>query len=114
MTELIPLRLINKDSTQEVSLGTTLVSVTGASALTVLAAAGAGVKYRIYQLQIGSNTAGAVVMSDSLGTYYCPANSTITIDFGHLGILQGTAATAVTATLAGATLSVVAIYKLDA
>jgi hypothetical protein len=92
-----------------------VASATGASALTCLAAGAAGVKHRIYRLIIGSDTAGKVVMSDSVGSYYCPANGTVTIDFGLTGgVKQGTAATAITATLAGADLSVVMIYSLDA
>lgn len=100
--------------TDGLKAGQLVATATGASALTVLAAGAAGVKHRVYRLIIGSDTAGKVVMSDSVGSYYCPENGTITIDFGLTGgVKQGTAATAITATLAGADLSVQMIYSLD-
>ena len=114
MVDIAPLRVLNKDSNTQLGLGTHVVSVNGPSALTILAGGGGTVKYRIYQLQIGSDTAGLVAISDGLGSYYVPENGTVVVDFGHIGIKQTTANTQLTATLAASNLSVVAIYKLDA
>ena len=102
------------DGTTNVALATTAATVTGGTPLTILAAGGGAVKYRFFRIQLGSTVAGAIVLSDGMGTYICPANSTITIDFGHLGLKQTTANTAITATLAGATLSADVLYSLDA
>jgi hypothetical protein len=77
------------------SIGTT------ASGGNILAAAGVGVRHRIFLLTISVDTAGLVTISDGVGAAYMAANSSFTFDFQHIGLLQTTAATAITCTNAG-------------
>lgn len=64
----------------------------GATPQTILAAAGATKKYRIFKLNIGSDTAGLVTLKEHtagtvLAQSYVPANGNAPFDFGN-GLLQ--------------------------
>ena len=96
---------------------TTNAGVQGASALTILAAGGAGVKNRIFRLRISVDTAGLVTIADfTTIKVYLPANGTYTWDFTETGgWKQNTANTAITATNAGGgNVTAYCTYKADA
>lgn len=108
-------KVIPSDGTTDLALGTTVATAAGASALTILAAGGASVKNRLYTVIVSADTAGLVTLSDSCGALYCAANGSVVFDYGILGVKQGTANTAITATNGGGgNLAVVVIYKADA
>jgi len=104
------------DNTTVVKLGTTITAVTAASGNNILAGGGGAVKNRLFLLQISVDTAGLVTIADfTTIKVYMAANSSFTWDFGHIGVKQGTANTAITLTNAGGgnfTASV--IYAADA
>ena len=83
------------------------VPASGASPITVFAAAGAGLKRRVFDIVIGSSASGVVVLSDGLGSIQVLAASATAVHYGPNGVLQDTADTAITATLAAATLSAI-------
>ena len=90
---------------------TVQTSVSGASPLTILAAGGGSVKNRIFRILIGSNNAGLVTINDISGglNTQVAAGASNDIPFPPNGIVQGTANTAIVATLAGATLTAVVL-----
>jgi hypothetical protein len=82
-------------------------TVSAASPATLIAAPGAGLKTRIMRMVIGSSAAGVVVVGDgaTIANVQVPAGGSVALDFSPVGILQPTAAAAVTLTLAAATLT---------
>ncbi len=90
------------------------LTVTGsvASGGNLLAAATGTKKHRIYKIIIASDTgAGTMTLSDGCGTYYVPAAG-YSFDFNPVGVLQGTADTAITCTMsAGGNFFATVIYK---
>ena len=95
-----------------ITYGDKVVAVTGASALTLLAAV-ASTKHRIFLLSITADTAGLITIADmTTPKCYLPANGSYVFDFGALGLKQGTANTAITLTNSGGgNLSAYAIYS---
>lgn len=90
------------DGTTKVKFPTTAAMAQAASGNNLLAAAGVGLKYRIFLLTVSADTAGLITVSDFTNCkHYFAANGSITWDFGSAGILQGTANTAITITNAG-------------
>jgi len=84
----------------------------GASALTIVAAGGAGNFTRVHDIVLSTDNAGLVILSDGLPSIQLPANGSIHINFKD-GWLQDTANTAITATLAGATLAAGVTFNLE-
>jgi len=84
----------------------------GASALTIVAAAGADNFNRVHSIILSTNNAGLVVLSDGLPSVQLAANGSRQIDFPQ-GWKQDTANTAITATLAGATLAAGVTFNVE-
>lgn len=108
--------IIPSDGTTNIKLGALQAHAAAASGGNILAAGAAGVKNRIYLLQVSVDTAGTITIGDYTNLkFYAAANSTTTLDFGHLGVKQGTAATAITCTNAsGGNFTSNVIYSTDA
>jgi hypothetical protein len=88
------------------------VSGAAVGGLTLLAAAGAGKKYRLFSLLITSDTAVGVAGADGFGTHYVAAGGHIPLDYGPEGKSQNTHNTALTLT-AAANVSAIAQYAID-
>ena len=103
--------LFNGVNWERTRVPTVQTSLSGASPLTILAAGGAGVKNRVFRILIGSNNAGLVTINDISGglNTQVAAGASNDIPFPQNGIVQGTANTAIVATLAGATLTAVVL-----
>jgi len=101
------------DGTTDEKLPTGINEASGASALTILGAAGAGLKNRIFRITLTSDTAGAVALSDGFGTYQVAVGVPLMLDYGSQGKLQTTADTAITATLATANFGVLVAYSTE-
>ena len=101
------------DGTTDEKFPTNISETNGASALTILAAAGVDLKNRIFRITLTSSVAGAVVLSDGFGTYQIAVGTPLMLDYGPQGKLQTTANTAITATLATATFGVLVAYSTE-
>jgi len=101
------------DGTTDETLPTNINEANGASALTILSAAGAGVKNRVYRVTLTSSVAGAVALNDGFGTYQVDVGIPVMLDYGPQGKLQTTADTAITATLATASFGVLVAYSTE-
>lgn len=70
--------------------------------LTILAAGASGVKHRIYKIILVSSADEVLTLNDGFGTYPCVAGLHMVLDYGNIGKVQNTAATALKVTTAGA------------
>ena len=73
-----------------------------AGGLAILPSAGTGLKNRIYSILLTASATETITLNDGFGVFYCVAGVPIHVDYGFHGRLQTTAATAITATTAGA------------
>lgn len=93
-----------------------VAEVNGAASggLQILASAGTGKKNRIYKIVLTSSAAETLTISDGFGVHYCAIGVPIVLDYGALGKLQGTAATAITVTSgAAANVGVLVLYTQE-
>lgn len=109
-------KVIPTDGTTDWVSPTSVATAEGASALTILAAGGAGVKNRIFEVLATADTAGELTISDSVGSIqHISAGGQIVFDFYPTGIKQGTANTALTLTNSGGgNVSAIVKYSADA
>lgn len=83
--------------------GEVLATINGATPQTIVAAAGAGLKRRLFNLTVGASTAGLITVADgaNIALFYAAANTVTQITFGKDGIKQPTANAAITLTAGG-------------
>lgn len=92
--------------------GNTLLNTSGASGANLLAAGGAGLKHRIWKLFFYAGASTSVTLSDGAGVFATDASGKLELDFNPVGDIQGTAATAITATTGDASAwTATVIYK---
>jgi hypothetical protein len=84
--------------------GTSNTAISGAAAggLTIIDAAGTGLKNRIYKITLTCSATVSLLVSDGFGTYYAVAGVPIVLDYGDTGKLQATSNTAIAVTSSGA------------
>lgn len=92
---------LSADTSTQIKLATTSAIAAVASGGNLLAAGGAGIKHRLFTVIVSVDTAGTITLSDSCGAFYAGANTTTIMDYGTVGLLQGTANTAITLTNTG-------------
>ena len=66
--------------------------------LAILAAGATGIKHRIYKIILICDGAKTLTLSDGFGAYYSASGVPIVLDYGSIGKVQNTAATAITVT----------------
>jgi len=71
-------------------------SSTETTPITIVASAGAGKKNRVFKVIMTSDTIAKLSISDTFGYYHCAVGVPIVLDYGSVGKLQTTPATAIT------------------
>lgn len=100
------------DGTTTLKYPTTCVGVQAASGNNIIGAT-ASKKHRLFLVTISVDTAGTITLSDCTTLKaYMAANTSITLDFGAVGFLQGTSNTAIQCTNSGGgNFTAVALYS---
>ena len=84
------------------------------STIALVSSAGTGTKNRVFKIIITSDTVTKLSISDTFGDYYCAVGVPIVLDYGSVGKLQTTPATAIVLTAdAAANVGTLALYDTE-